>query len=115
LAERGREIISSPRNQVFLSPASSWEIAIKYATGKLSLPEPPDVYISRRMVANGINPLPIQHDHAFRAAALPGHHRDPFDRMLIAQAQLEKMKLVTVDDKLKEYDVEILWADRRTA
>lgn len=114
LSPRCLEIISSPRNQVFLSPASSWEIAIKYGTGKLALPEPPDVYIPRRMAANGINTLPIQHDHAFRAAALPGHHKDPFDRMLVAQAQLEKMKLMTVDDQLDQYEVEILWADQRT-
>ena len=111
LSPRCLDIISSPRSEVFLSPVSAWEIAIKCATGKLFLPEPPEVYIPRRMEANRINPLPIQHDHAFRAAALPRHHKDPFDRMLIAQAQLERMRLVTVDGQLSQYDVEILWAD----
>lgn len=110
LSPRSLEILSSPRNEVFLSPASSWEIAIKCAAGKLSLPEPPDVYIPHRMAANGINPLPVHHGHALRAAALPVYHKDPFDRMLIAQAQVEKMKLMTVDGQFDDYDVEILWA-----
>ncbi|HKV10830.1 MAG TPA: type II toxin-antitoxin system VapC family toxin [Thermoanaerobaculia bacterium] len=111
LSRRSLEILCSPRHEIFLSPASSWEIAIKCAAGKLSLPEPPDVYIPHRMAANRINSLPVHHGHALRAAALPEHHKDPFDRMLIAQAQMENMKLMTVDGRFDDYDVEILWAD----
>jgi PIN domain nuclease of toxin-antitoxin system len=63
------------------------------------------------MVDNGVRPLPILHQHALRAAALPLFHKDPFDRLLVAQAQVEKLKLVTVDRHLADYDVEILGAD----
>lgn len=111
LSPRSLEILSLSRNEVFLSPASSWEIAIKCAAGKLSLPEPPEIYIPRRMAANEINSLVVHHGHALRAAALPEHHKDPFDRMLIAQAQMENMTLMTVDGRFDDYDVEILWAD----
>lgn len=61
---------------------------------------------------NGIIPLPIHHLHTLRAASLPLHHRDPFDRLLVAQAQVETLKLMTVDRQLARYDVEILWADQ---
>jgi PIN domain nuclease of toxin-antitoxin system len=61
------------------------------------------------MAENGIRPLPIRHSHVLRAAALPAHHRDPFDRLLVAQAQVEKLKLLTADAVLGSYEVEILW------
>ena len=105
------DLLSSPSAEVYLSAVSAWEIGIKVSTGKLALPMAPEQYIPLRMVDNGVRPLPTQHQHALRAAALPLFHKDPFDRLLVAQAQVEKLKLVTVDRHLADYDVEILWAD----
>ncbi len=106
------DLVSSPAANVYLSAASAWEIGIKVSTGKLTLPAAPTDYIPLRMADNGVKPLPIRHRHALQAAALPLFHKDPFDRLLIAQAQLEKLKLVTVDRRFADYDVEILWADK---
>lgn len=104
-----REVVSlleDPDNELLLSAASSWEIAIKYAIGKLRLPEAPDRYVPRRMSASGTRGLAIEHAHSLRVAELPMHHRDPFDRLLVAQAQIEKLTLVTVDPQFDDYDVE---------
>jgi PIN domain nuclease of toxin-antitoxin system len=103
-------LLSSPEIEVYLSAASVWEIGIKYAAGRLVLPLPPEEYIAKRLMDNGINPFPIRHGHALRAASLPLHHRDPFDRMLVAQAQMESFTLMTADGLLGDYDVEIFWA-----
>ena len=100
-------LLEDPTNDLFLSSASSWEIAIKYAIGKLPLPEPPSRYVPSRMMASGSRGLPVEHAHALQVAELPPHHRDPFDRLLVAQARVEKLVLVTVDRQLEQYDVEI--------
>ena len=81
---------------MFLSAVSSWEIAIKSAVGKLRLPEPPESYVPRRMAQQGLRPLTVSHPHALAVSALPSHHRDPFDRLLIAQAKLEDMTLEAI-------------------
>lgn len=93
---------------LLLSAASSWEIAIKYALGKLALPEPPGTYVPSRMRHDGVDALPVSHVHALHVATLPHHHGDPFDRLLIAQAQLEGIPLVTADRQIERYDVEVL-------
>ena len=103
-------LIKDVENELFLSAASSWEIAIKYALGKLPLPQPPQEYVPSRMSSSGVLALPVQHAHALQVAELPDHHRDPFDRMLIAQAQLERLKLLSADSKLGLYDVEMIAA-----
>ena len=108
LSQRAEEILADEENQLCLSAVSAWEIAIKFALGKLELPLPPERYVSSRMTANGVRPIPIQHDHAIQAGALPPHHRDPFDRMLVAQAQQLEMQLMTDDQKIGLYDVSIL-------
>jgi PIN domain nuclease of toxin-antitoxin system len=100
-------LLKDPANDLLLSAASSWEIAIKYALRKLPLPEPPSRYVPRRMTASGSRGLGIEHAHSLRVAELPVHHRDPFDRLLVAQAQIEKLVLVTVDRQLEKYDVEV--------
>lgn len=100
-------LLEDPANELILSAASSWEIAIKYALGKLPLPEPPSRYVPSRMATSGSRGLPVEHAHALRVAELPAHHRDPFDRLLIAQAQIEKLVLVTVDREFEKYDVEV--------
>ncbi|MTJ51161.1 type II toxin-antitoxin system VapC family toxin [Dolichospermum sp. UHCC 0259] len=98
-------------NELWLSVASVWEMGIKVAIGKLPLPEPLDSYVSSRMIKLGAKSLEITTSHALRTVALPLHHRDFFDRMLIAQAQMESMILVTADSMFKEYqDTAILWA-----
>ena len=90
---------------VFVSAASAWEAAIKARLGRLSLPESMEVGV----VQSGFEKLPIVFSHAEAAARLPPHHTDPFDRMLIAQAQLEGLTLVTHDRRLQPYEVPILW------
>jgi PIN domain nuclease of toxin-antitoxin system len=105
-------LLENPVNDLILSAASSWEIAIKYALRKLPLPEPPSRYVPRRMAVSGTRGLPIEHAHTLRVAELPMHHRDPFDRLLVAQAQIEKLVLVTVDRQFERYDVEIRFGRR---
>jgi PIN domain nuclease of toxin-antitoxin system len=97
-------------NEIFFSVASAWEIAIKVGIGKLPLPEPVDIYIASRMQLLGAKYLDIVFPHACQVAKLPLLHRDPFDRILVAQAQIERMTLVTADKILTEYDLDLLWA-----
>ncbi len=93
---------------VLLSAASSWEIAVKWALGKLPLPEAPSTYIPSRMRHDAVDGLPITHVHTLHVATLPHHHRDPFDRLLVAQAQIEGVLLVTADSQITRYDVDVL-------
>ena len=95
---------------IYLSAVSSWEIAIKVSLGKLSLPDPPHKYVPKRLADQGMQALPIEHAHALQVSTLRALHKDPFDRMLVAQAQLEKMCLLTADEQITHYDVEIIWA-----
>ena len=104
------DVLQNPDHELLLSAASSWEIAVKYALGKLPLPEPPAVYVPRRMRTSGVVGLPVEHVHALHVATLPPHHRDPFDRLLVAQAQVEAIPLLTADPRLAEYDVETISA-----
>ena len=110
LSEAAIAEIANETNELWLSVASVWEIGIKVAIGKLSLPEQIDDYISSRMALLKLQSLEITAPHALRAAALPLHHRDPFDRMLIAQAQMEEMTIVSADLMLNHYEVSVLWA-----
>ena len=101
-------VIGDGSSALLLSAASSWEIAIKYAIGRLPLPEAPETYVPSRMRATGLESLPISHTHALRVAGLPRHHDDPFDRLLVAQAQLEGLTIVTADAAFERYDVPVL-------
>lgn len=112
IARNAREVLADFSQEVFLSAATSWEVAIKAGLGKLTLPEQPVTYVPRRMADQGLRPLPISHPHALAVFSLPNHHRDPFDRLLIAQAKMEDMILVTADQTFQKYPVEILWAGR---
>ncbi len=94
-----REAVSDPENEVFLSAASVWEIAIKQALGRIKLPAP----VSATAARHGLVPLPITFEHAETAGSLPPLHRDPFDRMLLAQARVESLTLVTLDPALRAY------------
>jgi PIN domain nuclease of toxin-antitoxin system len=99
--------LADTQNEILLSAASCWEIAIKYALGKIALPAVPSVYVPSRMAQSGTSPLPVLPAHALRVAELPPHHRDPFDRLLIAQAQHERMPFVSGDPAFKPYEVEL--------
>ncbi len=94
------------RNEVFASAASVWEIEIKRALGKLKAPDD----LIDALMATGFRPLPMSLEHANLAGSLPLHHRDPFDRMLIAQAQLESLTIVTRDERFARYGVQLLAA-----
>ena len=109
LSASARDFIRDKNNDLLLSSASAWEIAIKTSLGKLPLPESPEVFIPRHMRINQFRPLPISVDHALAVSALPHHHRDPFDRLLVAQAQMENIPLLSADPILRSYAVQILW------
>jgi PIN domain nuclease of toxin-antitoxin system len=109
LNEKARNLLYDQTQDLFLSAASSWEIAIKSALGKLQLPESPDKYIPSRIALYNIHGLPIEHIHALKVFRLPKIHRDPFDRILIAQAQIEGLTILTADRIFAAYDVETIW------
>lgn len=102
-----RERMVAEEAEVFLSTVSSWEMTIKIAAGRLQLPKPLDSMLPESLVADRIQTLPVLHHHSFALAELPMLHRDPFDRMLIAQAQAESLTLVTADAAIARYDVAI--------
>jgi PIN domain nuclease of toxin-antitoxin system len=109
LSEAGREIIGDGSNEVIVSAATAHEIGIKAASGKLSLPEPPEIYVPGRIRSEGFASLAIDVTHALRAARLPMIHRDPWDRLLIAQAQVEGIPIITADPAIGRYDVDTIW------
>jgi PIN domain nuclease of toxin-antitoxin system len=108
LSRRAQKIFTGP-NDLWLSVASVWEILIKVKTGKLPLPQPSGAYLVRKAAENRIEVLPIKLDHILRIESLEVHHRDPFDRVLIAQSIEEKLPLVTSDPHFERYPVELIW------
>jgi PIN domain nuclease of toxin-antitoxin system len=109
LSERCRAIVRDVSNDIVVSVASAYEIAYKAEQGRLALPEPAAQYVRDRLAANAFDSLTIQLSHALRAATLPRIHRDPFDRILVAQAQIESMPVLTADPAIARYDVETIW------
>lgn len=109
LSERAEAVISDGGNEVLLSVGSLWEITIKHGLGKLALKEPFGELMPRQLAVNDIGTLPIALAHLAVYAGLPLHHRDPFDRLLIAQAQSEELPVVSKDAAFDDYDVEVLW------
>ena len=109
LTARARDAIIDPANDVYLSAASAWEIVIKHALGRLQLTLPVDDYLPRQRELHGIESLPIGEDATLALAKLPTPHRDPFDRILVAQAIMDGCSLVTPDPLIKAYPVSILW------
>jgi len=110
LGARARAAIADPDNTVWVSAATAWEIAIKTGLGRLELGEPPEDVLPREIERGGFRPLAISVEHALAVRALPLHHRDPFDRMLVAQAMLEDLTLVTRDENIAKYEVATLLA-----
>jgi PIN domain nuclease of toxin-antitoxin system len=109
LSPQAKEIIADGSNEIFLSAASAWEIAIKAAKGRLILPESPAQYIAERMSLYRFQSLAVQISHASLVYQLPPHHNDPFDRLLIAQSQFESLPLLTGDEAISRYEVEVIW------
>jgi PIN domain nuclease of toxin-antitoxin system len=109
LSQRCRSIVGDADNEILFSVASSYEIAYKAEQGRLTLPEPSAVYIRDRLAANDFASLSIDLPHALRAATLPRIHGDPFDRILVAQAQIEAVPILTADPAIGRYDVETIW------
>jgi PIN domain nuclease of toxin-antitoxin system len=105
LGSSSRVAIEEEADVVYFSPASVWEIAIKRAKGRLDAPP----RLVETMVERGFRELPIRSAHALKAGGLPQHHSDPFDRMLVAQAQSENLTLVSDDGRIAAYDVPVFW------
>jgi PIN domain nuclease of toxin-antitoxin system len=108
-------LVEDQRNELLVSAASSWEIAIKHSLGRLALPEPPERYVPTRLRAIGAHGIPIEHSHALAVAALAPLHRDPFDRLLVAQASALGVPILTADPLITQYRVEVLFIGRSPA
>ena len=109
LSPRAVELFESADHEVYLSAASAWEVGTKYAIRKLFLSEPPDRYIPAQREAHGILPLPIDEESALHAVRLPPLHKDPWDRMLIGQAVVHGLTILTSDRLITQYAVRTLW------
>lgn len=110
LSEQARDIVGNSENRLFFSTASGWEIAIKAGLGKIIFKTDNLFnFINEQLEINSFTPLPVQMNHALHVNKLPHLHRDPFDRMLIAQAQLENLPIVTGDRQIAKYYVETIW------
>jgi PIN domain nuclease of toxin-antitoxin system len=109
LSDRARDVLVDGSTDVAFSMASVWEIAIKVGTGRMVLPDAVERYVPDRLRVHGFDLLPIELAHAFRAGALPRLHGDPFDRMLIAQSQVEGIPILTADPAIARYDVDVIW------
>lgn len=110
LSEDARTLLESSATQLYLSAASGWELSIKQALGRLELGGSAEVVVPDLMLRSDVGALSITHQHALRAGGLPHHHKDPFDRLLIAQAQLEGLPVMTADAAFGMYDVECVSA-----
>jgi PIN domain nuclease of toxin-antitoxin system len=109
LSSAAQVALADPANELHLSVASVWELAIKTSNKKLVLADPLDAFIGKWTATYQLVPLSIDMAHALAVVGLPDHHRDPFDRILIAQAMVERMTLVSADAKFAAYSVSILW------
>ncbi len=101
--------LQSTENTIFFSAASSWEIAIKWSKGGIILPKPPQDFVIGRLIETGTLMLPISIGETLLVADLPYHHRDPFDRLLIAQAKSQGLRIFSTDPVFKKYDVDVFW------
>jgi PIN domain nuclease of toxin-antitoxin system len=109
LTNNAKELITNPANQKFVSAAICWERAIKMSIGKLDLGEAYRPFMRREIARNNFDILPMSVDHAAAVSVLPFHHRDPFDRMLIAQAMVEQVPIVSGDTAFDAYPITRLW------
>ena len=109
LTGRVKDLFVNPDNEVFLSVVSAWEIAVKHAIGRLDLPEDPRLYVPEQRERHGIQSLSLDEASLLQVSSLPDIHDDPFDRMLISQALMHGLTIVSPDEAIKKYPVRILW------
>ena len=109
LSTTARQVMENTDNTLYLSAASGWEIAIKARLGKLRLPDDVQGYVSEQISINAIQVLPIEMSHALQVYTLPDHHRDPFDRILVAQSLVEQLPILTIDPLIAQYPVVTVW------
>ena len=109
LSTFARDLISDRAYDALLSAASAFEIAVKAARGRLELPDDTATYLTTRIAAFGLVTLPITVEHAVEAGCLPAIHADPWDRLLVAQARVEAIPILTADTMIRRYDVETIW------
>lgn len=109
LSAHARELMSQADNELFLSAASAWEMAIKARLGRLEVSGDLSEIIPQQLARNAISSLPVLMSHALGVYTLPDHHRDPFDRLLISQAQIENIPILTADAAIGRYPVEVIW------
>ena len=109
LSAPARKLFSDPGNEVFLSSVSAWEIAVKHSLGKLPLPRPPSVLVPEERQRHQIEPLALDEAAALFSAKLPELHKDPFDRMLVCQAMVGGLTLLTPDSLITQYPVATIW------
>lgn len=109
LSKKALVLLSDPANTLMLSVVSAWELVLKAQTGKVRLAESPSIYVPTRMAHYAMESLPVTLAHALVSESLPLHHRDPFDRMLIAQATIERVPIVTADPEFRRYAIKVLW------
>ncbi len=109
LSARAREAIELSSNTNFLSDASIWEMSIKQSLGKLKLAEPFESRLVAALERNAFKQLPIARPHLFTVSRLPFHHRDPFDRLIIATAMIENLPIVSQDPHFSAYPIEVIW------
>ena len=109
LSRRARSALTADDSEILFSIASAWELAIKHSLGRIRLAVPLAELLHAELQRHGIEMLPIDGRHVLRVANLPHHHGDPFDRMLVAQAQVEGVAVLTADPRFREYDVQVVW------
>lgn len=109
LSDPARSAIGNGANEVFFSVVSAWEIAIKAGLGRVEVPQPLGDFVTEQVRVNGFEVLPVHMRHALAVSSLPDLHRDPFDRMLVAQGLQEGLTLVSGDPEIARYDTEVAW------
>ena len=112
LNRRAADLLEDEGQDIFLSTVTSWEVMIKFSIGRLQLPKKPNELLSEILSKFSFQPLSITHAHSLAVGDLVFHHRDPFDRMLIAQARSENLVLLTADSMFEKYPVEVLWCGK---
>jgi len=109
LSQRALTLCQDPENELLVSVVSLWEIQIKSHLGKVRLRLPLAELVKAQQEANGISVLPVSASHVYALDELPPYHKDPFDRLLVAQAKVEKLRLISNDEMVKKYPVEVEW------
>ena len=109
LTQKVKEIISLPENNIYFSTVSSWEIMIKHKLGKIQFPLEPEILLPIQVSNNNFDILEISLPHTLALKDLEDHHKDPFDRLLVAQSLVENMPILTLDENIKKYRVETVW------